>query len=202
MLDQTHSGTCVPAFAMTAHKAQGKTMEAVILDLESTSGTEAPYVMLSRATSLGGVYILRHFQRKVIQGHPSQDVREEFRRLDMLTHQTIMLHGTADEASEAQKYLVDTFSPHALPHPNNEGEEDAVPDEARRLEALQKATSRLMAGAPPRSDPRQVQASSPRWRRVLRTSMMPVDNDSVSLDKKRPSPDSEPHTPNKRRRPV
>ncbi|KAJ7363071.1 hypothetical protein DFH08DRAFT_620193, partial [Mycena albidolilacea] len=73
---------------MTAHKAQGKTMKSVVLDLESTSGTESPYVMLSRATSLAGVYILRPFQKKVIQRRPSQDVREEFRRLDMLTHQT------------------------------------------------------------------------------------------------------------------
>ncbi|KAJ7311670.1 hypothetical protein DFH08DRAFT_620647, partial [Mycena albidolilacea] len=73
---------------MTAHKAQGKTMDTVIMDLESTSGTESPYVMLSRATSLAGVFILRPFNKKVIQRRPSQDVREEFRRLDMLYHQT------------------------------------------------------------------------------------------------------------------
>ncbi|KAJ6556701.1 hypothetical protein B0H10DRAFT_1847479, partial [Mycena sp. CBHHK59/15] len=81
--------------------AQGKTMDVVILDLESTSGTEAPYVMLSRATSLDGVYILWPFKKKVIQRHPSQDVREEFRHLDMLCHQTIMRHGTSEEAREA-----------------------------------------------------------------------------------------------------
>ncbi|KAJ7120759.1 hypothetical protein C8R43DRAFT_864604, partial [Mycena crocata] len=73
---------------MTAHKAQGKTMHDVIMDLEGTTGTEAPYVMLSRATSLAGVYILRPFKQKVIQRRPSQDVREEFRRMDMLYHQT------------------------------------------------------------------------------------------------------------------
>jgi hypothetical protein len=32
------------AFAMTAHKAQGKTMDAILIDLESTRGTESPYV--------------------------------------------------------------------------------------------------------------------------------------------------------------
>ncbi|KAJ6503607.1 hypothetical protein C8R45DRAFT_767716, partial [Mycena sanguinolenta] len=73
---------------MTAHKAQGKTLEAVIVDLESTSGTESPYVMLSRATSLSGIYILRPFNQMVIERRPCQDVREEFRRLDMLCHQT------------------------------------------------------------------------------------------------------------------
>ncbi|KAJ7207621.1 hypothetical protein GGX14DRAFT_306349, partial [Mycena pura] len=73
---------------MTAHKSQGKTMDSVIVDLQSTSGTEAPYVMLSRATSLAAVHILRPFSQKVIQRRPSQDVREEFRRLDMLCHQT------------------------------------------------------------------------------------------------------------------
>ncbi|KAJ7205799.1 hypothetical protein GGX14DRAFT_336316, partial [Mycena pura] len=75
---------------MTAHKAQGKTLEAVIVDLESTRGTESPYVMLSRAKSLDGVFILRPFRLATIQCHPSQDVRDEFKRLDMLCHQTIM----------------------------------------------------------------------------------------------------------------
>ncbi|KAJ7674296.1 hypothetical protein B0H17DRAFT_901549, partial [Mycena rosella] len=75
---------------MTAHKAQGRTMEAIIVDLESTRGTESPYVMISRTTSLAGVFILCPFRQKVIQCHPSQDVRSEFKRLDMLTHQTLM----------------------------------------------------------------------------------------------------------------
>ncbi|KAJ7070330.1 hypothetical protein B0H15DRAFT_746600, partial [Mycena belliarum] len=73
---------------MTAHKAQGKTMDAIIVDLESTHGTESPYVMISRATSLAGVFILRPFRKKVLQCHPNQDVRSEFKRLDMLTNQT------------------------------------------------------------------------------------------------------------------
>ncbi|KAJ7205842.1 hypothetical protein GGX14DRAFT_644484, partial [Mycena pura] len=73
---------------MTAHKAQGKTMETIVVDLESTSGTESPYVMLSRATTLGGVFILRPFRLRTIQRRPSADVRAEFRRLDMLSLQT------------------------------------------------------------------------------------------------------------------
>jgi len=38
----------MPAFALTAHKSQGNTLESAILDLESCLNTEAAYVMLSR----------------------------------------------------------------------------------------------------------------------------------------------------------
>jgi hypothetical protein len=139
----------VPAFAMTAHKAQGKSLEVVMMDLESTIGTESPYVMLSRATSLAGVFILRPFQKKVIQRHPSQDVRNEFRRVDMLYHQTIMQFGTTEEAGEAQKYLVSTFSAHALPSESTTDAMDIdidVDGGARRLELLQATNDRLIAG--------------------------------------------------------
>ena len=38
----------IPAFSMTAHKAQGQTLNhIIIIDLESCKGTEAPYVMVS-----------------------------------------------------------------------------------------------------------------------------------------------------------
>ncbi|KAJ6574043.1 hypothetical protein B0H19DRAFT_932942 [Mycena capillaripes] len=175
---------------MTAHKAQGKTMDTVIVDLESTSGTESPYVMLSRATSLAGVYILRPFNQKVIQRRPSQDVREEFRRLDILCHQTFMHHGTAEEASEAHQYLVRTFSAQASPNTEEPPEESA--DDARRLASLQRATSRLIAGAGnPQPDPRIATArpstSSPlRRARIIRSSIIPVDNEPDSSTNKRP----------------
>ncbi|KAJ7497910.1 hypothetical protein B0H11DRAFT_2226597 [Mycena galericulata] len=138
----------VPAFAMTAHKAQGKSLDVVMMDLESTIGTEAPYVMLSRATSLEGVFILRPFQKKVIQRHPSQDVRDEFRRLDVLCHQSIMQYGTADEGTEAQEYLVRTFSAQALPNEDNIAEpmDLDVDVGARRLATLQATNARLIAG--------------------------------------------------------
>ncbi|KAI0731007.1 hypothetical protein C8Q76DRAFT_717157 [Earliella scabrosa] len=38
----------------------------VVVDLESCAGTESPYVMLSRATSLEGVIILRPFAKSKI----------------------------------------------------------------------------------------------------------------------------------------
>jgi len=43
---------------MTAHCAQGQTMEHVIIDLQSCRGTEAPYVMISHVCSLEGLLIL------------------------------------------------------------------------------------------------------------------------------------------------
>ncbi|KAG1839105.1 hypothetical protein DFJ58DRAFT_667927 [Suillus subalutaceus] len=49
---------------MTTHKAQGQTMQRAIIDFEGCSGTEAPYVMLLRVTSLDGLLILRPFLRK------------------------------------------------------------------------------------------------------------------------------------------
>ncbi|KAJ6579457.1 hypothetical protein B0H10DRAFT_1835467 [Mycena sp. CBHHK59/15] len=174
---------------MTAHKAQGKTMDAVIMDLESTIGTESPYVMLSRATSLAGVYILRPFSQRVIQRGPSQDVREEFRRLDILCHQTVMRYGTAEEAAEAQQYLVDTFSARALPMEDQAMEH--VDDEARRLASLQRATACLIAGAvrDPALDHRritgstsQATSSTPHRARILKTTA--VDSQSISSNKR------------------
>jgi hypothetical protein len=146
--------------------------------------------MISRATSLAGVYILRPFKKKVIQRHPSQDVRDEFRRMDMLYHQTIMKYGSAEEALEAQNYLVQSFSVHTLPNVD-EVMEDAADDDARRLERLQWANARLIVGASPQNDHRSVTAastsslpSSPAHRRrILKSSLM----------------DSNPSSPRKRR---
>ena len=62
-----------PAFAMTAHKAQGQTFNKVIIDLESCKGTESPYVMVSHVTSLNGLLILQTFKFSKIKCHQSQD---------------------------------------------------------------------------------------------------------------------------------
>jgi hypothetical protein len=75
-------------FAITAHKAQGRTMDKVIVDLNSCIGTEAVYVMVSRCTSLKGLMILRPFPIQKITTHRSQEARDEFGRLDRLNTQT------------------------------------------------------------------------------------------------------------------
>ena len=76
-------------FAITAHKAQGQTLEKVIVDLASCMGTEAAYVMVSRCTSLDGLMVLRPFPIGKIKAHRSQEARDEFRRLDGLNIQTM-----------------------------------------------------------------------------------------------------------------
>ncbi|KAJ7148129.1 hypothetical protein C8R43DRAFT_862435, partial [Mycena crocata] len=73
---------------ITAHKAQGKTLDACIVNFESCFGTESPYVMISRATSLEALVILAPFSRSVICCHQSEDVRNEFRRMKYLALKT------------------------------------------------------------------------------------------------------------------
>jgi hypothetical protein len=74
----------VPAFALTAHKSQGKTLPAAIVDIQSCRGTESVYVMLSRVTSIDRLRILRPFNIKKIQCRPSEDSRKETMRVSIL----------------------------------------------------------------------------------------------------------------------
>jgi len=94
-----------PAFAMTAHKSQGQTLKKVIIDLQSCRGTEAPYVMVSRVTSLEGLLILRPFQYGKISCRQSQDTRKEFRRLDIIRLKTIAEIGSTIEKEMAKEIL-------------------------------------------------------------------------------------------------
>lgn len=73
-----------PAFAMTDYKAQGRTLKNVIMDLATCTGSQSPYVMVSRATSLEGILILRDFHPKRVQCNLSQDLRNELQRIDKL----------------------------------------------------------------------------------------------------------------------
>jgi hypothetical protein len=95
----------LPAFAMTAHKAQGKTLPACVVNFTGCHGTESPYVMVSRATSLEGLVILTPFSKDKICCRRSQDVRDEFRRLRYLALQTVTCHGTEAEAASARSTL-------------------------------------------------------------------------------------------------
>ena len=97
----------LPAFAMTVHKAQGQSLNNVIIDLDCCSGTESPYVMVSRATSLAGLLILRPFHKNKIRCRQSQDSRNESRRLQSLALQTKKAHRTDDEREQATHLLSD-----------------------------------------------------------------------------------------------
>ena len=87
---------------MTVHKAQGQTMERVIVDLEGCSGTEPPYVMASRATSLEGLFVLRSFDIKQISKRQSEDLRKEFSHLAYLKWQAVSRYGSRDEIEKAK----------------------------------------------------------------------------------------------------
>ena len=91
-----------PGFAITAHKAQGKTMSRVVVDLAGCSGTEQPYVMISRCTSLEGLIILRNFEFKKITCRQSEDLRREGERLELLRLQTIVKYGAVEEVKRAK----------------------------------------------------------------------------------------------------
>jgi hypothetical protein len=94
-----------PGFSMTVHKAQGQTMDRVIVDLAGCTGTEPPYVMCSRATSLNGLVVLRGFDRRQIGKRRSEELRKEFDRLMHLKWQTIQNYGTVEEVHQAKQEL-------------------------------------------------------------------------------------------------
>jgi len=94
-----------PGFAMTVHKAQGQTMGKVVVDLAGCSGTEQPYVMVSRSTSIEGLFVLRDFSFDQITKRRSEDLRKEFSRLEVLRLNTIIKYGAGEEVIEGRQLL-------------------------------------------------------------------------------------------------
>jgi hypothetical protein len=81
----------MPAFAITTCKAQGLTMNKIIVDLQVPLGTiQVPsiYVPLSRVRRAEDVAIFRLFDMKVLQIHPSLAQNAEHKRLDELNRKT------------------------------------------------------------------------------------------------------------------
>ena len=93
-----------PGFAITAHKAQGQTMGKVVVDLAGCAGTEQPYVMVSRSSSLEGLVILRDFDYGKVTRRHSEDLRKELKRLECLRLQTIVKIGSDSKGFPGQKY--------------------------------------------------------------------------------------------------
>ena len=77
-----------PAYALTAHKAQGKTLNKVIIDLSKPSKGKLDdnfvYVALSRAKKLDNVLILRDFEESVLLSKISEDLLIENHRLEAI----------------------------------------------------------------------------------------------------------------------
>ena len=130
----------LPAFAMTVHKAQGRTLTNVIVDLESCIGTESPYVMVSRATSLAELLILRPFHKHKIKCRQSQDSRNESKRVQVLALQTKSKHGSDNERELAKRLLSnykENFPTANRPHVDNEHHRDSSTREGHELSTIQ-----------------------------------------------------------------
>ncbi|KAF8798328.1 hypothetical protein BYT27DRAFT_7123162, partial [Phlegmacium glaucopus] len=73
--------TIVPGYAIMDYKAQGQTMECVIVDiLKPPSGRLLPfsvYVMLSRSRGWKTIWILRDFDPTLFMHHPLEDLRAD-----------------------------------------------------------------------------------------------------------------------------
>jgi hypothetical protein len=95
----------VPAFAITGHKSQGRTLPSTIADIQSCRGTESVYVMLSRVTSIENLRILRPFNIKKIQCRPSEDSRRESKRQNILNLRTIYKYGSPSERDSVKDNL-------------------------------------------------------------------------------------------------
>ncbi|KAK7001750.1 PIF1-like helicase-domain-containing protein, partial [Favolaschia claudopus] len=74
----------LPAYAFTDYKAQGKSLRRVIVDLNGARSLQSLYVMISRATSLKSVAVLRNFTSRTLYGRLGEEFRDELARLERL----------------------------------------------------------------------------------------------------------------------
>ena len=94
-----------PAFSVTAHKSQGLSLDNIVVDLQSCSGSESPYVMISRVKSLQGLMVLRPFHPSKISCNLQQDVRDELKRQRLLELSTLARHADGDLVHTAGRKL-------------------------------------------------------------------------------------------------
>ena len=80
-----------PAFAITGHSAQGKTLPQVLVDL--TEGGFAAYVSTSRARTRNGLFITEMITLENLNRPVSSDLQEECRRLERLEYNTKVRYG-------------------------------------------------------------------------------------------------------------
>lgn len=133
----------MPVFAFTAHKAQGQTMDTVLVDLKACRGTESPYVMVSRVKSLSGLLILRPFDLSVIQKNPSEDYRKENKRLNILRLKTLETYGSESEKQNASQTLESIVDNRSSVNQYTCSTADVADSSQRRLECIQGAIDRL-----------------------------------------------------------
>ncbi|EAU83557.2 ATP-dependent DNA helicase PIF1 [Coprinopsis cinerea okayama7 len=77
------------AYAFTDYKSQGQTIEKTVVDIAPTPTGKGlspfnAYVALSRGRGRDSIRLLRPFQEELFTVHPSEELREEMQRLEML----------------------------------------------------------------------------------------------------------------------
>ena len=68
-----------PTAAKTAHRCQGSTMDAVVVDLGDYAFCHIHYVTLSRVTSMGNLHLRNRNEKKIAN---DADVSKEIKRLE------------------------------------------------------------------------------------------------------------------------
>lgn len=82
------------AYAFTDYKSQGQTMENVIVDIGKDVNLTPfhVYVALSRSRGRDNIRLLRSFKEELFTTHPSEDLRAEMKRLELLDYLTKQKH--------------------------------------------------------------------------------------------------------------
>ncbi|KAH7905837.1 hypothetical protein BJ138DRAFT_1017168, partial [Hygrophoropsis aurantiaca] len=80
------------AYAFTDYRAQGQTIEHVLVDIAKPPTFKLTafnaYVALSRSRGRDTIRLLRDFETELLTTHPSEDLREEDIRLLNLSRET------------------------------------------------------------------------------------------------------------------
>ena len=78
----------IPAYALTTHKCQGKTLESGVIDIVpppyAKPDLAQTYVPISRFTSLETMAILRPFPRSILNQKPHPEMKAELQRLQSI----------------------------------------------------------------------------------------------------------------------
>ncbi len=84
----------LPAYVYTDYKGQGRSLDVAIVDPDSALTLQGVYVMLSRVRTMNGLAILRPFRRSKIEARLSQQLRDEFNRLEEQDKKTRLAYET------------------------------------------------------------------------------------------------------------
>jgi len=137
-----------PAFAITGHAAQGKTLPQVLVNLHE--GGFAAYVSASRARTREGLFLSEGVSLEDLNRPVSSDLRHECRQLERLEHNTKVHHGFETGS------IMPALDPESEIETLGVGASPAAPTTLSQswspLDAMLAAPSRLVANPPDRNN--------------------------------------------------